>query len=128
MLAADGVMSLNCFGTIPEARVKFWIDFLEESGLDASALREQLDSLYKKRDAGRSVLLKYFKTVNAVNVPCQLTYETVEELFIDLEKCVPEQRRYLDKNQEKIKRMLELKLASGVVKVPHDATFWRLSL
>ncbi len=126
MLAKDGVMSLNIFGTIPEAHLKWWIAAFKELGLDSKALEEELAGGYEEKRRCRDVLEKYFSHIDEVTVPCIFTYENADDLCKDLEKSLPGHRSFFESNESKIRKAFERKLSDGAVKVPHDGSFWRL--
>ena len=42
VLANDGVMSLNSFGTVPTEHLQYWIDAFEEFGINSNPLKEKL--------------------------------------------------------------------------------------
>lgn len=126
MLADEGVMSLNIFGTIPEAHLKWWIGTFKELGLDCKALEEELAGCYSEKAECVEVLKKYFAKTKEIVIPCNFTYEVAEDLCRDLEKCLPNHRSFFENNESKIKKALEKKLAEGIVKIPHDGSFWRL--
>ena len=127
-LTEDGVMSLNAFGNIPETRLKWWINFFEELELDASSLEEELAAFYEEKDRSRKVLMKYFNRIDEAVIPCNFTFDSVDDIYKDLEKCLPNHKMYFENNCEKIKKRIEAKLSGGSVVIPHDGTFWRLSL
>lgn len=127
MLRKDGVMSLNLFGTIPEAHLKWWIDTFKELSLDPKALEEELSDCFMEKAECVKVLEKYFEEKTEIVIPCNFSYESADELCRDLEKCLPNHRSFFESNESKIKKCLEKKLNEGTVKIPHDGSFWRLS-
>lgn len=126
MLLDDGVMSLNTYGTIPETRLIWWIDAFKELGIDSKVLEEELAGCYEKKKACVEVLNRYFGNLQEIVIPCNFTYNDVDDLCKDLEKCLPNHPGYFESNLTKIRAKLELKLLEGSVKVPHDGSFWRL--
>lgn len=127
MLRKDGVMSLNLFGTIPEAHLKWWIDTFRELSLDSKALEEELSDCFMEKAECVKVLEKYFEEKTEIVISCNFSYESADELCRDLEKCLPNHRSFFESNESKIKKCLEKKLNEGTVKIPHDGSFWRLS-
>lgn len=127
-LTADGVMSLNAFGNIPETRLKWWINLFEELELDASSLEEELAAFYEEKERSRKVLMKYFNRIDEAVIPCNFTFDSIDDICKDLEKCLPNHKMYFENNCEKIRKRIEAKLSGGSVVIPHDGTFWRLSL
>lgn len=125
VLADDGVMSLNVFGNMQEARIKFWIDIFKRVGLDTKLLEEELEIQCIQREAYREKLKKYFSVIDSVVIPCNFSYENVDDLAKDLEKCLENHIKYYENNIDKIKKSLASCFEEGLV-VPHDETFWRL--
>lgn len=128
VLSKDGVMSLNIYGTVPETRFKFWIDTLQNLGIDTKAVKAELDEERTEKEECRNVLEKYFEKVEEIIVPCKFSYDKAEDMFVDLEKCFLKDKSFAESNKELICERLEGLLEKGTVKVPHDETFWRLGV
>lgn len=126
VLDQDGVMSLNIFGTIPEAHLKWWIATFQDCGLNSAALEEELEGCYEEKAAAEEVLAKYFEKRKEIIIPCNFSYETVDDLCSDLVQCLPGHQSFYESNLSKIKKALEKKVEAGTVKIPHDGSFWRL--
>ncbi len=45
----------------------------------------------------------------------------------DLAHCFEQHTSYFENNKAKISKCIEMKLQEGVMEIPHDETFWRLS-
>lgn len=126
MLEDNGVMSLNTYGNMQESRLKWWIKNFEESGLDTEALEKEISECYEKKDACKAILQKYFSKIDEVVIPSTFTYDQVDDLLKDLEKCLKNHKAFLESNELKIRKGLEKLLSAGSVKVLHDEGFWRL--
>lgn len=128
MLEDGGVMSLNAYGNIQTSRLKWWIKSLEELGIDTEALERELSDCCEKKDACTAILQKYFTQIDEIVIPCTFTYDKVDDLLKDLEKCLPNHKSFLENSESKIRQGLEKLLSEGSVKVLHDEGFWRLKM
>lgn len=126
MLADDGVMSLNTFGNMQDGRIKWWISTFKELGLDTKILEQELAISCEKKENCIDILKKYFGRIEEIVIPCTFTYDKAEDLFKDLEKCLPNNKNYLENNIARIRKALDTMAAERSVKVFHDETFWRL--
>ena len=126
LLKDDGIMSLNAYGNMQESRLKWWVQTLEELDVDTEALEQELADCYDKKEVCTEILQKYFLQIDEIIIPCTFTYDKVEDLLKDLEKCIPNHKAFLENNESKIRKGLEKLLSAGSVKVFHDEGFWRL--
>lgn len=126
MLTKDGFMSLNTFGNMQESRLKWWIQTFEELCINSEALEQELAACYEEKEACIEILKKYFAEIGEIVIPCTFTYDKVDDLLMDLEKCLPNHKSFLENNESKIRKGLEKLLSEGSVKVLHDEGFWRL--
>lgn len=126
LLKDDGIMSLNAYGNMQESRLKWWVETLEKLDVDTEALEQELADCYDKKEVCTEILQKYFLQIDEIIIPCTFTYDKVEDLLKDLEKCIPNHKAFLENNESKIRKGLEKLLSAGSVKVFHDEGFWRL--
>lgn len=126
VLAEDGVMSLNAFGTVPQAHIQYWMAVFEEYQIDVNPLQEELEEDKKTQEKCLEILQKYFGDIQQVTLPSPFTYDKVEDMWKDLTPCLKHHENFLSNNKEKILACMKAKLQEGEVKIPHDGSFWRL--
>ena len=126
VLADNGMMSLNAFGTVPQAHLQYWIDFFEEFGIDSEPLIEELGEYAEEKVRCFQILKKYFMKVDEVVLPSPFTYDNKDDVLKDLTPCLKHHINFLERNKSKILECIEAKLQAGEMKIPHDGAFWRL--
>lgn len=100
----------------------------EELGIDTEPLEQELNDCCDKKDACAEILQKYFSQIDEIMIPCTFSYDKADDLFKDLEKCLPNHKSFVGNNELKIRKGLEKLLSEGNVKVLHDEGFWRLQI
>lgn len=126
VLADDGVMSLNAFGTVPKAHLEYWIDMFDEFGIDSTPFKEELDGYYAEKDRCLAILKKYFSKIDTVVLPSPFTFDNVEDVLKDIAPCLKGHASFLEANKSRIMKCIEDKLKEGDMIIPHDGSFWRL--
>ena len=126
VLADNGMMSLNAFGTVPQAHLQYWIDFFEEFGIDSEPLIEELAEYAEEKVRCFQILKKYFMKIDEVVLPSPFTYDNEDDVLKDLTPCLKHHISFLERNKAKILECIEAKLQAGEMRIPHDGAFWRL--
>ena len=126
VLADNGMMSLNAFGTVPQAHLQYWIGFFEEYGIDAEPLMEELAEYAEEKVRCFQILKKYFVKIDEVVLPSPFTYDNKDDVLKDLTPCLKHHISFLERNKAKILECIEAKLQTGEMRIPHDGAFWRL--
>ena len=49
----------------------------------------------------RTMLQKYFSKIDEVVIPCTFTYDQVDDLLKDLEKCLTKHKSFFENNESK---------------------------
>lgn len=126
VLANDGVMSLNAFGTVPKAHLQYWIDAFEEFGINSNPLKEELKTYEMEKTKAIEILKRYFKVVDEVVLPSTFSFDNAEDVLKDLAPCLKSHANFLEANKSQISKCIEKKLSEGIMKISHDSAFWRL--
>lgn len=126
VLADNGMMSLNAFGTVPQAHLQYWIDFFEEFGIDSEPLIEELAEYAEEKVRCFQILKKYFMKIDEVVLPSPFTYDNKDDVLKDLTPCLKHHISFLERNKAKILECIEAKLQAGEMRISHDGAFWRL--
>ena len=126
VLADNGMMSLNAFGTVPQAHLQYWIGFFEEYGIDSEPLMEELAEYAEEKVRCFQILKKYFVKIDEVVLPSPFTYDNKDDVLKDLTPCLKHHISFLERNKAKILECIEAKLQAGEMRIPHDGAFWRL--
>lgn len=122
-LKDEGRFSVN--GVEVRAEHSFWKGIFVELGLKTGFLDEKLQSGQKQVEQFRELLQKHFKSVKIVTLDNSMRYDNAEEILERLRQQYPENRKYMEENENLIRQYFEEILnAEGAVIVDNTSTFW----
>lgn len=123
VLAEDGMFSCN--GAEVSREGDFWKVALENMGLKTDFVTTKNAEAQKQYDAFKSVLEKYFSRIEIITLPNNLRYEDAGELFERMCERYPEGKKYLQENENRIKKYFEDIIArEGELFVAMNSQFW----
>ena len=122
-LKPGGMFSVNYYGV--EREYAFWEKILEDAGVDTSfAVGARLEMEQRQAET-KAMLLDFFTRVEGVSIPGPLQYDSVEEIFMQLNRRYPNCEKIINANRKKLEaHFSKLIKGQGSVVVDIATTFW----
>ena len=122
-LKAGGLFSVNGFEVSSEHI--FWKKIFAEIGLKTTFVEAKLQEEEKQKEHFGALLQKHFKSVKIVTLDNSMRYHNCEEMLERLYQRYPENRKYIEDNEELIRQYFDGILESeDTVIVENVSSFW----
>lgn len=123
-LAVGGIFSCN--GCDVSLGHKFWKEAFDEMKLDSSFVTAKVASMQARQDELVQMLGKYFGNVENVKIPCNMKYESADELFDILCEKYAGDKKYFTQHEKTIKAYFEKRLSEqGAIIITSSSDFWQ---
>ncbi len=122
-LAAGGIFSCN--GCDVSSEHVFWKEAFDEMKLDSSFAVQKKERMQTRQDELVQMLEKYFDNVENINIPCDMRYESADELFDVLCEKYSDWKKYFVEHEKTIKAYFEKRLSEqGAIIITSTSDFW----
>ena len=122
-LKDGGLFSVNGFEVSSEHI--FWKKIFAQIGLKTTFFEVKLQAEEKQMEHFRALLQKHFKSVKIVTLDNSMRYHNCEEMLERIYQRYPENRKYIEDNEELIRQYFDGILESeGTVIVENASSFW----
>lgn len=123
VLKDGGLFSVNGFEVSSEH--SFWKKIFDEIGMKTVFIETKLQLEKRQKECFGMLLQKHFSGVKTVILDNNMKYENCEDILERLYQRYPENRKYMEENENLIKQYFEEKISTeGVVRVENTSTFW----
>ncbi len=122
-LKESGLFSVNGFETSSEHI--FWKKMFVEMGLKATFIDIKLQTEEAQTECFKELLQKFFESVKLVTLDNSMRYDNSEEILGRLRQQYPENRKYIEDNENLIRQYFDGILErEGTVIVENTSSFW----
>ncbi len=123
-LAAGGIFSCN--GCDVSSEHVFWKEAFEEMKLDSSFAVQKKERMQTRQDELVQMLEKYFVVVENIKIPCDMRYESAEELFDILCEKYSDSKKYFADHEKTIMAYFKEKISTqGAIIIQSRSDFWQ---
>ncbi|MBE5875748.1 MAG: MerR family transcriptional regulator [Lachnospiraceae bacterium] len=122
-LAAGGIFSCN--GCDVSSEHVFWKEAFDEMKLDSSFAVQKKERMQTRQDELVQMLEKYFDNVENIKIPCDMRYESADELFDVLCEKYTDAKKYFADHEKLIMAYFKEKISTqGAIIIQSSSDFW----